>query len=105
MPSGTEHRVHIDTLRYTRNGLATRAPINLTVGAHNRVVLIRPERAPLTTLPGFGYDSAFPGAPLAGLLGNRELAATLADWPKDAVLQLLGHANVENNLDHNKALS
>ena len=102
---GSDHRVHIDTLTYTRDGLATAEPISLTVGAHNRIVLVRPDRVRLTTLSGFAYDSAFPGAPLAALLGCREAVAKLSSWHEGAVLQVLGHANVEDNLGHNKTLS
>lgn len=105
MPAGSDHRVHIDTLTYTREGLATRGPLSLTVGTHNRIVLVRPDRAQLTTLSGFSYDSAFPGAPLAALLGSRDAVSKLSPWREGGVLQVLGHANVEDNLDYNKNLS
>lgn len=99
------HRVHIDTLEYTRDGLRTREDISLRGGARNRVILVRPTRVPMKTLPGLPYDRAFPGAAIAGLLADRELVGRLAQLPESARIQVFGHANLEDNLDHNKALS
>lgn len=99
------HRIHADALEYTRSGLKLRRSIQLQVGAHNRVVIVRPQRVEAVTLPGFDFDSAFPAAPLAGLLADRELVRRLSSLPDGAVVQMLGHANLEDNLDHNKKLS
>ena len=64
----TTLQIHLDTLEYTREGLRTRTPIDLTTGRHNRVNLInrvnlvRPKLATvsLTAQHGFALDRAFP---------------------------------------------
>ena len=94
-----------DELEYTRDGLNTRKLIPLVVGARNRLVIRRPERERVKTLAGFPYNSAFPGAALAGLLSDRALVRRLSELPDSARIQVFGHANLEDNLDHNKRLS
>ncbi len=103
-------RVHIDTLEYTRQGLRTREPINLQVGAHNRVVFVRPERAPAfsTTYGGFAPDSTFPGpAVLSLLLHQHRLGSTEGSLPTAGShkLQVFGHCDASGSEADNKALS
>ena len=103
-------RVHIDTLEYTRKGLKTRKGINLQVGAHNRVVLIRPDRAPAfaTTHGGFGLNSSFPGPPvLSMLLHVHRLGASTGTAPTagSQKLQLFGHCDDSGTEADNKTLS
>lgn len=68
-------RVHVDTLKYTRQGLRTRAGIPLHVSHHNKIVIVRPERVvPFAAgYAGFPEASAFPGPPVLSLM------RTLAD--------------------------
>jgi hypothetical protein len=106
------HHVHVDSLEYTREGLRTRTPIQLKVGQHNRVVLVRPTRlAPLANgARGFPNDLAFP------LLATLSQGWALADVgtplthhdvrPAPAsVYQVFGHASPSGDEDHNKRLS
>ena len=104
--------VHLDTLEYTREGLKTRAPIDLATGRHNRVVLVRPKlaRVPLTAQHGFALDRAFPlPATLALLWAYRPATSPLPplEVPRGSkgTLQIFGHADATGDEIHNKTLS
>lgn len=108
----TTLEVHLDTLEYTREGLRTRTPIDLTTGRHNRVNLVRPKLAavPLTAQHGFALDRAFPlPATLALLWAYRAADSPLPAFevphgPK-STLQVFGHADASGDEAHNKTLS
>jgi|GEM_PF-1194376 len=104
--------VHLDTLEYTRQGLRTRAPIDLAISRHNRVVLVRPTLAsvPLTAHHGFAFDRAFPlPATLALLWAYRPATSPLppAEVHRGArgTIQVFGHTDASGDEGHNKALS
>lgn len=105
-------RVHLDVLEYTRTGLRTREPIDLTTSRDNRVVLERPRlTAPrLTTQFGFALDRAFPlPATLSLLWSYRDENSPLPPFgvPRGGrgVLQIFGHADATGDESHNKSLS
>ncbi len=108
----TSLQVHLDTLEYTRQGLRTRTPLDLTTGRHNRVNLIRPKltAVPLTAQHGFALDRAFPlPATLALLWAYRPADSPLPTFdvrpgPK-GTLQIFGHADASGDEAHNKTLS
>lgn len=108
----TSLEVHLDTLEYTREGLRTRTPIDLTVSGHNHVNLLRPKlaRVPLTAQHGFALDRAFPlPATLALLWSYRPPDSPLPAFevppgPK-GTLQVFGHADATGDEAHNKTLS
>ncbi|MEM6291016.1 MAG: OmpA family protein [Myxococcota bacterium] len=103
-------RVHIDTLEYTRDGLATKEPIPLHVGEHNEVVLVRPERR--KALPfgtgAFGQNSCFP---TPGVLSVCMRAAAqnqvnlILGLNPTSIFQVYGHADLTGNDATNKQLS
>ena len=103
-------QVHIDTLESTREGLKTREPINLQVGSHNRVVLVRPDRRPpLAVNPGtFQHDSCFPNP---GVLSVCMIAAAqnavnlVLGLSPTSIFQIFGHAEPAGDEAHNKELS
>ncbi len=113
-PTQTVIDVHIDTLEYTRQGLKTRDPIDLTVGRHNKVRLLRPKRlSPLRTAnSGFPHDSAFP---LPGTLciawstrPGRSCFAhsdTRGSATVDFAFQVFGHTSASGDDEGNKTLS
>ncbi len=110
-------QVHIDTLEYTREGLKTREPINLQVGSHNRVVLIRPDRARPSSagMGGFAENSCFPTPSALAVFLSISLSDALVDLfngffgkeekPDTRVFQLYGHADATGDEAANKALS
>ncbi|MGH1341626.1 MAG: peptidoglycan-binding protein [Nannocystales bacterium] len=95
-------RVHIDTLEYTRDGLASREPIPLQVGQHNRVVLIRPDRVPPVpaSYGGFPSNSSFPGPGVLSLMRRVH-----ADHLGGHTYQLFAHADAAGTDGDNKALT
>lgn len=101
-------RVHIDTLEYTRSGLKTREPISLQVGEHNRVVLVRPARAPAfaASYACFASGSSFPGpAFLSLLLHEHQLGAgqsTLEDALATGQLRVFAHTDPSGSEAANK---
>jgi len=103
--------IHIDTLEYTREGLRTREPLSMQVGAHNRVVLVRPKRAHAfaATFSGFPSNSSFPGPAVLSLLlhpqryGRAQQALTAL--PDTSRLQLFGHADATGSEVANKELT
>ena len=103
--------VHIDTLEYTREGLRTREPLAMQVGAHNRIVLVRPKRAHAfaATFCGFSPNSSFPGPSILSLLLHpQRLGRTpqvLIDLSDTSRLQLFGHADATGSEVANKELS
>lgn len=104
-------RVHADTLEYTRQGLRTREPLPLAVGANNRVVLVRPRkiRSIAASHGGFPPDASLPlpatlSLALYAHAGNID-APFSADRPKDGVYQVFAHAGPSGSDDHNKALT
>ncbi len=103
-------RIHIDELEYTKEGLRTREPIPLTVGEHNQVVLVRPERVRAVPV-GFGAfdtDSCFPtpGALATGLrVSLEQLARHVDGGPDTSIYQFFGHAEPSGDDAHNKSLS
>jgi len=110
-------RVHIDTLEYTRDGLRTKEPLNLQVGTHNRVVLVRPERARPSSagMGGFAVDSCFPTPSALAVFLSISLGDALVDLfnaifggekqPDNRVFQLYGHADITGDEAGNKTLS
>lgn len=104
--------LHLDTLEYTREGLRTRAPLDLSIGRDNRVRLLRPKLAdvPLTTQHGFALDRAFPlPATLALLWSYRPADSPLPGFevPRgpEGTLQVFGHTDASGDEAHNKTLS
>lgn len=105
-----EIRVHIDTLKYTRDGLATKDPVGLRVGEHNRVVLVRPERRKALALGSgsFAVGSAFP---TPGVLSVSMIAAAqnkvnvLLGLNPSSIFQVYGHADTSGDESGNKALT
>lgn len=105
-------RVHIDTLEYTRQGLRTRDRLPLTVGQHNRVVLLRPERLPsvAASYAGFAPALSFPGPAVLSALEHEHQARdglkTLAERLQGgARLQVFGHTDATGSEADNKAVS
>ena len=107
-----DHRVHIDTLEYTRQGLRTRQAIPLQVGQHNRVVLVRPTRQPAiaASYAGFSPNLSFPGpAVLSSLLHDHLAADGLLPFAERLAagqqLQLFAHTDATGSEADNKTLS
>lgn len=106
-----EIRVHIDTLEYTRQGLRSREPILLTVGAHNEVVLVRPDLQPAFAAShgGFAQGRSFPGPAVVSLLVHEHRlghgSTTLGSVSASAVFQVFAHADVTGAELDNKELS
>lgn len=105
-------RVHIDTLEYTRQGLRTRDRTPLTVGQHNRVVLVRPRRLPsvAASYAGFAPDLSFPGPAVLSALKHEHRAFdgvhTLAQRLQNgAKLQVFGHTDATGSESDNKTVS
>lgn len=101
--------IHQDTLTYTSEGLSTAEGIELTVGAHNRIVVKRPKKVEALGVGygTFGLDSSFP-TPGVLMLGLRPALDDLFGWlnPDSAPLyQVYGHAEPSGDDAHNKALS
>ena len=102
--------VHIDTLEYTAEGLKTKEPINLVVGEHNRIVLVRPDRRKALSLGAgsFGVDSCFP---TPGVLSVSMIAAAqntvnaLLGLNPTSIFQVYGHADPSGDDQLNKELS
>lgn len=103
-------RVHIDTFEYTRIGLKTKEPINLQVGQHNRVVLVRPERVRPRSVAyaGFRKNSSFP-TPAVLLLGLGVALDQVFDKfetdSRDAFYQVYRHTDATGEEEPNKLLS
>lgn len=95
-------QVHIDTLEYTREGLKSREPINLQVGQHNRVVLVRPDRVPPVpaSYGGFPSDSSFPGPAVLSLMRRVH-----ADHLGQHIYQVFAHADGSGSDSENKTLT
>lgn len=112
-----EIRVHIDTLEYTREGLKTREGISLSVGQHNRVVLVRPDRVRPSgdTIAAFGSGSAFPGPPVVATFLSAKAANVIGGWfsslfgeetvEQEGVFQVFGHCDESGGDEENKDLS
>lgn len=103
--------LHIDTLRYTPNGLELKTPLALSPGARNRLFLVRPtpHRSVPASYGGFARDSSFPTFPVLVLLlipSLRSLWTHLApgDGPRP-VYQVFGHTDATGQDEHNKRLS
>ena len=107
-----DHRVHIDTLEYTRQGLRTRQGIPLQVGQHNRVVLVRPERQPAiaASYAGFAPNLSFPGPAVLSALLHEHLAPDGVRGFAERVapgkgLQIFAHADTTGSEADNKSLT
>ncbi len=106
----TDKRVHIDTLEYTRQGLRTKAPLQLKLGQHHRIVLVRPERVTALALGSgaFDRDGCFPTpgvlSPLM-LAAAQDLANAGLGLSPSSIFQVYGHAESSGDEGHNKALS
>ncbi len=110
------HTIHIDmdTLEYTREGLRSKGPFEVSVGKHNKVVLVRPTRyRPVrSSATGFPTNSAFP---LPGTLAVGwsvlPLPAPFAHSPtrstsaREHTFQVFGHASATGEDAHNKMLA
>lgn len=95
-------RVHVDTLKYTRQGLRTRAEIPLHVSHHNKIVIVRAERVvPFAAgYAGFPEASAFPGPPVLALM------RTLGDAAGEGVAyQVFGHTDAAKSEAEDKTLT
>lgn len=106
----SEIRVHIDTLEYTSKGLSTRDPIALTVGEHNEIVLVRPERRkPVAVNAGtFRHDSCFPTPSVLSVCmvaAAQNLLNLVLGLTPSSVFQVFGHAEPSGDESHNKGLS
>ena len=62
----TQIKVHIDTLKFTRDGLDTKEPIELTVGEHNQIELVRPTRL-MPSAAGMGDSRSTRASPCPAL--------------------------------------
>lgn len=107
-----DHRVHIDTLEYTRQGLRTRQGIPLQVGQHNRVVLVRPDRQPAiaASYAGFAPNLSFPGPAVLSALLHEHLASDGVRGFAERVapgkqLQIFAHADTTGSEADNKSLT
>ncbi|MEM6291309.1 MAG: peptidoglycan-binding protein [Myxococcota bacterium] len=105
-------RIHIDDLEFTREGLRTKDAIELQVGQHNRIVLVRPQRqpAPAAAYAGFPVASSFPGpAVLSTLIHEHE--APDGGWrltervERGDKIQIFGHADSVGSEADNDVLS
>lgn len=110
-----EIRVHIDRLEYTREGLKTRAGgIQLEVGKHNRVVLVRPKRQ-RPSPPGnrgFPHDSSLPLVGTLRVFWDRanERTALVHEaggrpTSETGVYQVFAHTSPSGDESYNKLLS
>ena len=111
-PAPSERRIHADTLDYTREGLATPEPIQLTVGTHNKIVIVRPERRipAVVGARGFPHDLAYPL--LATLWQVWAIAKVSTPFThhetsagRQAMYQVYGHTSASGDEAHNKDLS
>ncbi|MBL4687176.1 MAG: hypothetical protein JKY37_21445 [Nannocystaceae bacterium] len=106
----TEKRIHLDELEYTSEGLRSRGPIDLRVGVHNKIVIVRPKRVRAVAVGygSFSMDSAFPG-PGVLMLGLRvalqDLNHTFFGGGEDGIYQFFGHAEPSGDEAYNKGLS
>lgn len=103
-------RIHADELTYTPAGLTSTRPIDLKVGAHNRVVVVRPKLVPAVPVGfgGFAIDSSFPSpVALAVLLAPvyRNLFGDITGGRDSAYYQFFGHAQPEGDESKNKDLT
>lgn len=112
VPAPGSLRIHADTLDYTRNGLETSEPIPLTVGTHNKIVIVRPQRrAPAVVgARGFPHDSAYPL--LATLWQVWAIAKVRTPFThhetsagRQAMYQVYGHTSASGDEAYNKDLS
>lgn len=107
-------RVHADSFDYTRRGLKSREPIPLTVGQHNRIVVIRPRRVRAIQggNTGFAKDTSFPlPGTLVAFWRAKELGEAFshhgerdAGWDQK-VFQVYGHCSESGDEGHNKKLA
>lgn len=102
--------LHADELEYTSEGLKPPSTIDLEVGVHNKVVIVRPTRVKAVPI-GYGsfvVDSAFP-TPGVLMLGMRvalqELASDFFGTKDAGVYQFFGHADRSGQEAYNKELS
>ena len=94
-----EIRVHLDSLRYTRNGLETVEPLPVEVGQEHQVVLVRPAlQTALCSYAGFPLGLAFPKPSVLGTM-LFDLA------PGAALYQFFGHCDPAGGEGLNKALA
>ncbi len=106
----TEKRIHLDELEYTSEGFRSRESIDLDVGKHNKIVVVRPKRVRAVPVGygSFGMDSAFP-TPGVLMLGMRAALEDLFGWmtpgPATERYQVYGHAEPSGDEAHNKTLS
>lgn len=103
-------RVHIDTLEYTSQGLKTREPLDLTVGQHNQIVLVRPDRRkPVALNAGtFRHNSCFPTPAVLSVCmvaAAQNLLNLVLGFTTSSVFQVFGHAEPSGVRSHNKDLS
>lgn len=103
-------KVHIDTLEYARDGLRTPKALPLTVGAQNRVILVRPERRKALPLGSgcFGINSCFPTPGVLSLCmlaaAQSTINAVFGLSPK-SLFQVYGHAEASGDEADNKVVS
>lgn len=100
-------RVHIDTLEYTRAGLQTKEPINLKVGEHNSIVLVRPKRLVPRSVAyaSFRSNSSFPtpGVLLLGLgFALDRVSDQFEQESTRAIYQVYGHTDASGEDEPNK---
>lgn len=109
-----EIRVPADAFEYTRDGLATRDSLDLQVGTHNRIVVVRPkpETAVHQGARGFSQDSAFPLPATLAIFWSLCKVGTpfthhtrASDRAGRTAFQVYGHASASGDEAHNKQLS
>ena len=113
----TQINVHIYTLKFTRDGLDTKEPIELTVGEHNQIELVRPTRLMPSAagMGGFEVDSCFPMPGALSVFLGLALGDALVDLfdaifrraeePTTRIFQIYGHADPSGDDGNNKTLS
>lgn len=109
--STREIKVHQDELEYTSKGLRTPLdnPLQLTVGSHNVVRIMRAERVRLLEpgINGFAFNSSFPTPGVLQLLLVPELRAPLeaALVEGDQFVRVFGHTDATGDEAANKVVS
>ena len=107
----TRIEVHQDELEYTAEGLRTSpsTPIQLTVGSHNVVRIIRPKRIRVLEpgINGFAFNSSFPTPGVLQLFLVPEVRAGLENHLVDErhFVQVFGHTDSTGNESANKTVS
>ncbi len=109
--STREIKIHQDELEYTSKGVRTPRdnPLQLTVGSHNVVRIIRAERVRVLEpgINGFAFNSSFPTPGVLQLFLVPELRAQLeaALVEGDQFVRIFGHTDATGDEAANKVVS